>query len=112
MLFIILCYLPSYIIFIYHPMFNKLNFQNLSLESKFQSDRLTNKINLVLVNLNKNEQDFKNITDNLQKEIKKIHNDNDIFEYYISNLLSYVKYSVQFYFHATEHPIRKTTKRP
>ena len=34
-----------------------------------------------MLNLNKTEQDFKIITDNLQKEIKKIHNDNDIFEY-------------------------------
>ena len=65
-----------------------------------------------MVKLNKNEQDFKNITDNLQKEIKKIHNDNDIFEYYISNLLSFVKSSGKFNLHATEYPIRKTTKKP
>ena len=65
-----------------------------------------------MVKLNKNEQDFKNITDNLQKEIKKIHNDNDIFEYYISNLLGYVKASGKFYLRPTEHPIRKTTKKP
>ena len=66
----------------------------------------------MLVKLNKNEQDFKNITDNLQKVIKKFLNDNDIFEYYIDNLLSFVKSSDKFYLHGTEHPIRKTTKKP
>ena len=57
-------------------------------------------------------KNFKNITDNLQKEIKKIHNDNDIFEYYISNLFRYVRNSGNFYLRATELPIRKTTKNP
>ena len=87
---------------------NKLIFQNFSIE-KLQSD---NKIDQLLLKLNKTEQDFKNVTDNLQKEIKIIHNDNDIFEYYISNLFRYVRNSGNFYLRATEHPIRKTTKNP
>ena len=81
---------------------NKLIFQNFSIE-KLQSD---NKIDSILLKLNKTEQDFKNVTDNLQKEIKKIHNDNDIFEYYISNLFTFVKSSSKFYLEATEHPIK------
>ena len=65
-----------------------------------------------MLKLNKTEKDFKNITDNLQNEIKKIHKDNDTFEYYISNLLRYDRNSGNFYLRATEHPIRKTTKNP
>ena len=48
-----------------------------------------------MLKLNKTEKDFKNITDfrNEINEIKKNHNDNDIFEYYISNLSRYVRNS-------------------
>ena len=44
--------------------------------------------------------------------MKIIHNDNDIFEYYISNLFRYVRNSGIFNLRATEHPIIKTTKNP
>ena len=64
----------------------------------------------LILKLNKTEKYFKN--DDLQNEIKKIHNDNDIFEYYISSLFRYFRNSGNFYLRATEHPIRKTTKNP
>ena len=35
-----------------------------------------------------------------------------MFEYYISNLSGFAQASSKFYLSPTEHPIRKTTKKP